>query len=152
MICLLGEGRPFQRSGGNEIGFARGGVVELGVIFADTCPRKRCGKPPLLVILHFELMEVYVEGEPEVVKVNDCFLGALAASSGEGQPVQRIRTTWTHPAVPKRHWPPLSKNEVLRHWEEKRDVWLLAAKCGLTVTRCRWVASTGKIKLTFVFA
>ena len=48
----------FQRSGGNEIEFARGGVVELGVIFADTPPRRRCGKLLLLVILPFEPMEM----------------------------------------------------------------------------------------------
>ena len=67
----------------------------------DTPPRRRCGKSPLLVILHFKLMEVDAgwgvggvgRGEPEVAKVNDCFLGALAVSSGEGQPVQRIKTT-----------------------------------------------------------
>lgn len=50
--------RMFQRSGGNEIEFARGGVVELGVIFADTPPRRRCGKLLLLVILPFEPMEM----------------------------------------------------------------------------------------------
>ena len=83
----------------------------MGVILVDTPPRRRCGKSPLLVILHFKLMEVDAgwgvggggwegwgvegvgRGEPEVAKVNDCFLGALAVSSGEGQPVQRIKTT-----------------------------------------------------------
>lgn len=44
------------------MGFASGGVVELGVILVDTPPRRRCGKSPLHVILHFKLMEVDVAG------------------------------------------------------------------------------------------
>ena len=122
-------------------GLQEEGLLSRGLFLQTALPEGGVGRPlSRQGAPYFGLME---PGRPEFAKVNDCFPGALVASSGEGQVVQRTGTPGTHPAVPKGHWQSLSKHEVLRHGEERRDDYLpfLLLNLNVSFTCCRWVAS-----------
>lgn len=120
VICLLG-GRKLQRFVEERIkqGLQEEKLLRNGYF----CWNRRCGGHSRIArYLSWSTRDTLQTdlGKLEIKKVNYSSQGALEISNGKEGWVQRTRTCWTHPTVPKG---PLarSKNEVLSHREEKRD-------------------------------